>query len=301
MLALDREHRLLQTRDGAIRYGRLVLALGADPVRVPLAGSAADQALCVNDLEGYAQLRRRMQGRKRITVMGAGLIGCEFANDMLSAGYEVDLVDPGEQVLGRLLPAQAAQRVQQALQGVGVRLHLGARVLAAETAAQGLQLQLSNGESLDTEVLVCAVGLQARTALAQAAGLETRRGIVVDRRLQTGDPDIFALGDCAEIDGRVLPYVLPLMHAARAIASELCGVAAPLRWPAMPVVVKTPCAPVVVVPPPLDAPGNWSSEVSEQGVESRFESAKGELLGFALVGSAAGRKSLLLEQLVTSA
>ena len=85
---------------------KLVLAIGADPIRLPLAGDGAADVLSVNDLDDFARFHAAIQGRKRVAVMGAGLIGCEFANDLLVAGFEVDIVDIAPLPLGRLLPEQ---------------------------------------------------------------------------------------------------------------------------------------------------------------------------------------------------
>ena len=191
------------------------LESGADPVRLPLQGDAADQVLSVNDLQDYAAFRERLQGARRVTVIGAGLIGCEFANDLVAAGYEVDVVDPGTQPLGRLLPPEAGDLLQRALSDAGVHFHWGTSVQAVHAQPGDLQLELANGQRLGTDVVLSAVGLRPRTALAQAAGLQTAQGIVVNRQLQTSQPDIYALGDVAEVEGRSLPYVMPLMQAAR--------------------------------------------------------------------------------------
>jgi rubredoxin-NAD+ reductase len=112
--------------------------------------------------------------------------------------------------------------------------------------------------------------------------LAVNRGIVADALLRTSDPDIFALGDCAEYSGRVLPYVLPIMHASRALAQTLAGKPAEVLFPPMPVIVKTPACPVVVQPVARDAAGDWQAEEGERGLEMTFTDPQGRLLGFAL-------------------
>ena len=105
-----------------------------------------------------------------------------------------------------------------------------------------------------------------------------------------------ALGDCAEVDGHTLPYVMPIMQQARALAATLAGQPTPVVYPAMPVTVKTPACPTVVCPPPLDASGAWQVELSEEGCDARFLSGDGQLLGFALLGSATGQRQALAAQ-----
>lgn len=294
---IDPAAATVHTNLGPVAYSRLVLALGADPVRLPLQGNAADHVLSVNDLQDYATFREHLHGARRVAVIGAGLIGCEFANDLINAGYEVDVVDPGTQPLGRLLPPEAGQLLQQALKQAGARFHWGTSVQAVHAQPQGLQVELTNGQGLNTDVVLSAVGLRPRTALAQAAGLQTARGIVVNRQLQTSQPDIYALGDVAEVEGQCLPYVMPLMQSARTLAAHLAGQAANLRYPAMPVVVKTPALPIVVSPPSPGAAGQWQIDANADGVDGRFVGNDGALLGFALAGQATAHKAALQKTL----
>ena len=292
--AVAPEARTLQTSAGPVAYRQLVLATGADPVRLPLAGNAADQVLSVNDWNDYAVFRQRLDGARRVVVVGAGLIGCEFANDLALAGYAVTVVDPGTQPLGRLLPAAAGDWVQAALRGVGIDFRFGASVQAVDRAAAGaLALTLSDGAVLEADLVLSAVGLTPRLELARAAGLAVNRGIVVNDQLQTSDPAIYAVGDGAEADGQWLPFVMPLMQAARTLAAHLAGDAVHLRYPAMPVVVKTPTVPVVVAPPATGQAGAWQITVDDAGVDAGFYAPDGSLRGFALVGKATARKASL--------
>jgi rubredoxin---NAD+ reductase len=111
-------------------------------------------------------------------------------------------------------------------------------------------------------VVLSAVGLRPRIQLARDAGIATGMGIQVNRQLQTNLDSIYAIGDCAETDGLVLPYVMPIMQAARALAPILLGQAAALQYPAMPVMVKTPAYPIVVSPPAKGAEGQWKTKTS---------------------------------------
>lgn len=293
--AIDADGRLAHVAGEAIGYSKLVLALGADPIVVPLAGDAAGAVMQVNDLAGYARFRAAIEGKRRIVLLGAGLIGCEFANDLAAAGLQVDVVDLAPRPLGRLLPEIAAHRVRAALEAIGVRWHLGTSVSAVARAARGLRVTLANGSVIEADVVLSAIGLRPRTGLAQRAGLKIGRGIVTDRRLQTSAADVYALGDCAEVEGHLLPYVMPIMQAARALAKTLAGTPTPVTYPAMPVVVKTPAMPVVVCPPPA-VPGSWRFVEDASGVEASYEDESGRLLGFALVGAACSRKSALAKR-----
>ena len=122
-----------------------------------------------------------------------------------------------------------------------------------ERVANGLRVTLSDDSRVDAELVLSAIGLRPRTALAQAAGLAVNRGVVADRWLATSAPHVYAIGDCAEVEGHTLPYVLPLMQQGRALAATLAGTPTPVIYPAMPVTVKTPACPTVVCPPPINA------------------------------------------------
>ena len=295
--AIDTASQTIETSKGAISYGKLVLGLGADQIRLALQGNAANEVITVNDLEEYAQFRQAIEGKKRITILGAGLIGCEFANDLVLGSYEVDVIDLAPQALGRLLPEAAAQALQSKLSEAGVRWHFATTVQSIDRNGDSLSITLANGSVISSDVFLSAVGLRPRLDLAKAAGIATGMGIVVNRQLETSAKNVFAIGDCAEVDGLVLPYVMPIMQAARALAPTLLGQDTTLSYPAMPVMVKTPALPTIVSPPAKGAVGNWKINSLEDGLEARFESADGKLLGFALLGSATAQRGALTKEL----
>ena len=280
-----------------LQYSKLVLALGADTIRLPLQGNGADAVLSVNDLDDYRRFREAVEGKKDIAILGAGLIGCEFANDLVIAGYKVHVIDLAPQLLGRLLPPESATFIQRKLEEEGVVFHLGTTTEKVEREGTHFKLILANGESIKADVVLSAVGLRPRTALAAAAGVKVNRGIVVNGLLQTNFDNIYALGDCAEVEGRVLPFVMPIMQAARALAPILTGKSTPVHYPAMPVAVKTPACPTVVSPPEPGAQGEWKVEGSVDGVKAVFHHTNGQLLGFALMGAAVSEKAALTQQL----
>ena len=291
------ETKSIQTSKGEVPYGKLVLALGADQIRLPLQGDAASEVITVNDLEDYDQFRKAIVGKKKIAILGAGLIGCEFANDLVLGGFEVDVIDLAPQALGRLLPEAAALALQDKLSAAGVRWHLSTTVQSIDRQGNTLQVALANGSTITCDVFLSAVGLKPRVELAQKAGIHIGAGIQVGRELETNIQNIFAIGDCAEVDGLVLPYVMPIMQAARALAPTLIGQTTALTYPAMPVMVKTPALATVVSPPAKGAQGAWTTTPVEGGIEARFESADGKLLGFALMGSATAQRGALTKEL----
>ena len=306
--AIDAATQRLHTDQGELVYSQLVLATGAQAIQVPVAGNAAHRVRSVNSLADFAALHPLLtdaQGQplrgRRVLVMGAGLIGCEFANDLVQAGLQLDLVDPGERALSALLPAEASAQLQAALQALGVRWHLDTTVqtLAQPVDQDTLLATLANGERLQADVILSAVGLRADTRLARAAGLACDRGIVVDHSLQTSQPGIYALGDAvqyASADQRALPFVMPIMHAAKTLAAVLTGQPAVLRFPPMPVAVKTPALPLVIAAPPPGSPGRWQAD-PESPQAWHWRDTTGRLLGFALAGAATARRTQLTQAL----
>ncbi|AVP97353.1 FAD-dependent oxidoreductase [Ahniella affigens] len=297
VLAIDRAQACVHLQGETLRYRQLVLALGADPIRLTIAGDAQDAVLSVNDWADYVRFRERAQSARRILVLGAGLIGCEFANDLRYADQSVTVLDVADQPLSRLLPPHAAERLRSALMAAGIAWRLGQTVSALEHHSGRLQATFNQGDVETFDLVLSAVGLRPRVALAQAAGLAVGRGIQVNRQLASSDPNIFALGDCAAVDGWVLPYVMPIMQAARALAKTLAGTPTDVSYPAMPVVVKTPAMPVVVCPPPEGVAGTWEEQVDAEGVLARFVDPDGHLRGFALVGAATAEKNALAKAL----
>jgi len=294
---LDPANRRVWIGNEPVSYRDLVLAWGAQTIQVPVAGDAADAVFPINDLHDYGRFRAAVAGKRRVLILGAGLIGCEFANDLLLGGHEVDLVAPSEQVMPGLLPLQAAQAVRRGLEGIGARFHLGATLQRLERSDDGLQAQLSDGNRLACDLVVSAVGLRPRTELAAEAGLEVKRGIVVDRLLQTSAAHVYSLGDCAEVEGLNLLYVMPLMAGARALAKTLFGNPTFVSYGPMPVTVKTPACPVVVSLPALDSVGSWTVEAEGNDVKALYLGASGQLLGYALTGAAVQERLGLNKQL----
>ncbi|HIC82370.1 MAG TPA: FAD-dependent oxidoreductase [Kiloniellaceae bacterium] len=290
-------HSLTLDKGDTVDYRQLALAVGASPFRPPLKGDAADEVLSVNDLEDYTRFRQRLERARKVVILGPGLIGSEFANDLVAAGWGVAVVGPDPWPISTLLPEAVGKALQQGLADAGVEWHLGTLAESVQREGEGYRIDLASGESLESDLVLSAIGLRPNVALAKAAGLKVARGIVVDRYLRTSAGDVYALGDCAEVEGLNLPFVMPLMHGARALAKTLAGTPVPVVYPPMPVVIKTPACPVVVSPPARGAVGAWQVEESEDGVRSRFLSEDGRLLGFALAGAAVEEKQTLTREL----
>ena len=294
---LPAEHTLV-VDNALVGYGKLVLATGADPRRLRLEGDGAGDVLSINDLDDYARFRSALTPCRSVAILGAGLIGCEFANDLAAAGYAVNLIDPAATPLARLLPQEVGEIFARGLGTGGIRFHPGRSVTRIDRLPDGYRLSFAEGEAITADLVVSAIGLAPRTALAAAAGLEIDQGIRTDAWCRTSAPDIYALGDCAAIDGKVQPYVLPIMHAARALARTLVGEPTRVAFPVMPITVKTPASPAVVVTP--EGEGAWSIETGADAADHAAravckDAASERPLGFALLGAAVEGKAALVK------
>jgi rubredoxin-NAD+ reductase len=283
-----------------LHYSRLVLATGAQPIRIPVGGTGADQVKSINNLDDFGAFHQALgldpsaaepAAPKTVLIMGAGLIGCEFANDLVHAGATVHVVDPAPRPLSLLLPAEAGDQLKAALEALGVIWHFGTTVTAVDGTDSGLTVQLADGGVVSAHMVLSAIGLRADTALAAAAGLVCERGIVVDDMLQTSAPGVYALGDCAQYASagqRPLPYVMPIMNAAKALAATLAGTPTALVFPLMPVSIKTPALPIVVAAAHPALAGAWTAGDGE-GIW-QFTDGEGTQRGFVLTGKSTARR-----------
>ncbi|WOJ97484.1 FAD-dependent oxidoreductase [Congregibacter brevis] len=298
--AVDTQRKVLRLadRETEVHYAALVFATGASVIRPPLGGNALERVYSVNDLMDYDDFRTAMERleAKRIAIIGGGLIGCEFANDLLNGGFEVDVIDPLQHCLPTLLPEPCARALQTGLEAKGARFHFGPLVTEVNHPAgsrDSVEVSLSDGGVLEADIVVSAVGVRPNIELAKSSGIAVNRGIVTDRHLKTSAEDVYALGDCAEVDGHVLVYVAPLMAAARALGKTLAGEPTQVSYPAMPVTIKVPACPTVVAPPAADAEGEWQFTVDGTSTQGEYRNAAGDLLGFALTGEATKQKMTL--------
>lgn len=284
-----------------VNYSKLVLAWGADVIRPPLEGDGLELVYSVNDLLDYDDFRTAVKKNdaKKLLIIGSGLIGSEFTNDLANGGFDIEAVDPLGYSLPTLLPEVAGKAVQNALESMGARFHFGRLVQAINKHPDGgIVGILDDGSEIRADLAVSAVGVRPRIDLASAAGIKCNRGIVANKLLETSAANVYTLGDCAEVEGHVLFYVAPLMACARALGKTLAGEPTEVAYPAMPVTIKTPACPVVVSPPERGADGEWSIDANGEDVVAQFKDPAGNLLGFALTGPNGTKEKLRLQKLL---
>lgn len=294
--AIDPLAHCVKLGEKTFAYSQLVLANGAKVLPIRFSGSAADEVLRVNSLEDYRRFYAALSGKKTVALIGAGLVGTEFAIDLRSIGFNVHVIAMAKTPLDRFMPAACGEAVQHALSEQGIEWHLNKTIRSIDHHGSGYVLDCGD-ERVMADLVLVAIGIAPNNALAQAAGLKVNKGIVVDAYCQSSDPDIYALGDCAEIDGVVRHYTAPIVQAAKSLAKTLTGTRTPVSFPMTPVIVKSPAYPIVMVLPAIGQGGEWHIErVDQLGSKALFMS-HGQVFGFVLTGQCAAERLELIKKI----
>ena len=280
-----------------VEYSKLVLAVGASPIHPHIEGDASKEIVSINNIDDYARFRAILEQNKSVTILGGGLIGCEFANDLANSGYSVDIIDRNFSPLAHLLPEAVGIKLHTALTEAGVKWHNRSTVKSINRNNDLLNIELENGNKLTSKIILSAIGLRANISIAQDAGLSTNRGIVVNTNLEASAKDVYALGDCAEVNQHFLPFIMPLMRCTKALAQTLNNNETAVSYPAMPVTLKTPAFPISVLPPSQGSQGSWIIEDSDDAIRALFKDDNEQLKGFALGGKATAEGNKLASTL----
>jgi nitrite reductase (NADH) large subunit len=210
----------------SIAFSKLVLATGSTPLRLNVPGADLAGVHTFRDSRDVDLLMTLAAGKKRVVVVGGGLLGLEAAYGLAKAGAAVTLIHLMDRLMERQLDAPAAELLKSLVERKGIEILLNANTarLHGETRVEGVEL--ADGRRIKADAVIFAAGIRPNTALASEAGIPVNRGIVVDDHLATGAPDIFALGECAEHRGICYGLVEPAYEQARVLAQHLAGRAA---------------------------------------------------------------------------
>jgi len=224
-IAIDAARRRIRTTRGAFDYDALVLAMGARPIEAKT--MPADLCWRINALDTWTKLHAVLaRGPARVAVIGAGLVGCELADDLAHAGHAVTVLDPGARPLAAWASAQESQRLLDGWNRLGVRFMPSSAIASVQRRSIGARavtvLHCDDGTFVDADVVIAAIGLSIDARLARSAGLLVDSGIAVDATtLATSVPAIYAAGDCVSIDGRPCRFIEPIARQAQAIAAAI--------------------------------------------------------------------------------
>ena len=196
---IDRSAHTLHLADGtAAAWDHLVLATGVRNRRLPIDGLDLDGVVMLRGLDDAHAIRAQLATARRIVIVGGGIIGLEISALARGLGLEVDIVELGERLAGRIGTAALSEYFLRFHRGLGSRVHLGASLARLEGSGRKLvAAHLSTAERIETPLVLACIGVIPNMELAAAAGLEVADGIVVDSQMRTSDPAIYAVGDCA--------------------------------------------------------------------------------------------------------
>ena len=274
----DIDAHIVKSQDQQWQYDKLVLATGASAFVPPVTGR--ELMLTLNSQQEYRACETQLRDAQRVLIVGGGLIGSELAMDFCRAGKAVTLIDNAASILASLMPPEVSSRLQHRLTDMGVHLLLKSQLQGLEKTESGIRATLDRSRRVEVDAVIAATGLRPETALARRAGLSINRGVCVDSYLQTSHPDIYALGDCAEINGQVLPFLQPIQLSAMYLAKNLLGGNAPLKLPAMLVKVKTPELPLHLAGETQRRDLSWHIAAEAQGMVARGMNDEGQLCAF---------------------
>lgn len=221
---IDRIRRKVIAEDGSeAEYDRLLIAAGSTPFVLPIPGNTLDGVIGYRDIADTLTMMATARTHKHAVVIGGGLLGLEAANGLKLRGMDVTVVHLGNWLMDRQLDTTASQLLQQSLEQRGLKFLLSRQTaeLMDNGAGRVRAVRFADGESIPADLVVMAAGIRPNISLAEAAGLPCNRGILVNDTLQTFDPRIYAVGECASHRGTAYGLVAPLFEQARVCANHL--------------------------------------------------------------------------------
>lgn len=224
IVAIDREAKTVTSDHGVTEpYDKLVIATGSVPFIIPVPGHDLPGVLTYRDLDDVQAMMLAAQSRAKAVVIGGGLLGLEAAAGLNSQGMDVTVLHVMPTLMERQLDPAAGYLLQRAVEQRGIKVITKANTKAITGNGKVGQVELADGMVIPATLVVMAVGIRPNSALAKQAGIAVNRGIVVDAGMRSNDPDIYALGECAEVNGQVYGLVAPLYEMARVAARQLAG------------------------------------------------------------------------------
>ena len=224
---IDRSSKTLTLTSGStLTYDLLVIATGSRPIMLPLPGADLDGVITFRDLADIEKMRTAIAAKASAVVIGGGLLGLEAAYGLAKADMPTNVIHLMDRLMERQLDGEAATMLRDDIAARGISFHLSAQTKMIHGKDRVEAVELADGTQIKADLVVMAVGIRPHIELAQAAGLTTARGIVVDDHMTTSDPNIFALGECAEHRGIAYGLVEPAYEQARVLATHLANEAA---------------------------------------------------------------------------
>jgi nitrite reductase (NADH) large subunit len=270
----------------SVSFSRLVLATGSTPLRLNVPGSDLAGVHTFRDSRDVDLLLTLAAQKKRVVVVGGGLLGLEAAYGLAKAGAPVTLIHLMDRLMERQLDPPAAALLKTLVERKGIKVLLNANTarLHGETRVDGVEL--TDGRRIEADAVIFAAGIRPNVALAKDAGIAVGRGVMVDDHLRTAAPEIFALGECAEHRGICYGLVEPAYEQARVLAQHLAGKTAAYGGSVVATNLKVSGVSVFSAGDFIGAEGSETILLSDvrHGTYKKLVISEGRLAGAVLVG-----------------
>lgn len=267
-------------------FTQLVMATGANTVTADW-----DEYACkINCLDDYRKFRNLLTKDKSVGIIGSGLVGCEIAADLIGSGYKVGLISNTKSPISRLMPEQCGYFLLKKLQESGICWNYYNSI----NIEQNDRYIINQRHEFD--LVISALGIKPNVDLALKSGLSVGNGILVDGYCETSVKDIFALGDCANVNGLNLAYVAPIRQCVNVLSKKLMGLpVASVNYPLMPVILKTPMCKAFILNNHVPK-SSWDVVMESDGVIARNIDASGHVCGFVLLGESTKHRAGLMQE-----
>ncbi len=221
---IDRDKKQIFSGKEKYHYDKLIIATGSTSFFIPVPGSELDGVLGFRDYDDVEKILDKVKNdRKKIIIIGGGLLGIEAAAALKSLGNDVTIIHLTSHIMERQLDESAAYLLQKKLTGMGIKILCNAHTKAILGKDRVEAIALESGKILDADIVIMAAGIRPETRLAVDCALHVERAIVINDKMQTSDPDIFALGECVEHNNIIYGLVAPIYEMAKILAHNLAG------------------------------------------------------------------------------
>ncbi|QKI90166.1 FAD-dependent oxidoreductase [Thiomicrorhabdus xiamenensis] len=300
VMSVNEKRKKVITTKGNFHYDKLIIATGAKALKPEVGGKVGHEMITLNDLPSYRKFRKSITEIDHVTIIGGGLIGTEMAEDLAEAGMSVTMMVREEQLMPGMLPETIASDLADKLTAKGVDIRFGQMVSEMNGTSGSYELKLDSGEQLNTGMVLSAIGIAPNVGLAKKLNLEINRGIKINDYCQTSNPDVYAIGDCAESEAGVQAFLEPIRRQATAIAAHLKG-EKDLPFHAVSPLIKTKTSTLsIMLSLPLGANDQegWETETDiGENHKLVYKDNEDHLLGFALSGDLVNQANTLYKQI----
>lgn len=202
VVKIDPEAKEVHLDDGSkYHYTKLIYALGSECFIPPIKGADKDGVIAIRRLSDTKKVAEKLKETKHAVVIGGGVLGLEAAWELKKSRCEVTVLELAPVLMGRQLDKTAGEMLKKISEGQGIQIHTGVQIEAIEGGEKAEGVRLADGTVIPAELVVVSCGVRANTALAKEAGIETDRAVIVNEKMETNIPDIYACGDCAQYEG----------------------------------------------------------------------------------------------------